>query len=505
MAPRLAWSLWALALALVVAGAILSYADRSTMDSGTVGLYAILSLSALGFGTAGALVAARRHNAIGWLFLAMGIGFAAGEFAQEYAVRGLAVAPGSLPAVSWIGYPVRYVFPLSFELIALVFLLFPNGRPASARWRIVTRTTIALLAVGLLGSIFDDTTTTGNALRLDQLHATVSNPLGFHGLKGVQAVASAIVLAGLFAADVASVVCLVQRWRRSRGEERQQIRWLVYVVPALVGSFLFIPLALSTGNEIFWTFFWYSFTSLLCLGIPIASGIAILKYRLYDLDVVIKKTVVFGVLVSFVTVVYIAVVVGVGAAVGSKGNGALTLSVAVVVALTFQPIRARARHLADRIVYGKRATPYEVLSEFSDRLAGAYSTEDVLPKMVQILAAGTGATRARVWLRVGDELRPAASWPSDDAALPEPITLDNEGLPEFPGGEPAFPVSHQGELLGAITVAVPPAEPLTPSQEKLILDLASQAGLVLRNVKLTEELRAYIEELRASRQRIVTA
>jgi signal transduction histidine kinase len=273
----------------------------------------------------------------------------------------------------------------------------------------------------------------------------------------------------------------------------------------VVGALLFLAVAIATGNQVFGVLFWFSFTGLLCLGIPAAAGIAILKYRLYDLDVVIKKTVVFGVLVGFVTIVYVALVVGVGAAVGRKGNGTLTLAAAVVVALAFQPIRARARHLADRIVYGERATPYEVLSEFSDRLAGAYSTEDVLPRMVKILAAGTGATTAGVWLRVGDELRPAASWPIDETGPVGVLPLEGQDLPQFPGNHPAFSVQHQGELLGAITVALPPTEPLTPSQEKLIRDLASQAGLVLRNVRLTEELRAYIEELRASRQRIVTA
>lgn len=505
-AARLAWSLWALALAFVVGGALLSYLNRSTLDSTTEGFYLILSLSAIGFGTAGALVAVRhRNNPIGWLFLAMAIGFVAGEFSEEYAIRGLVTAPGSLPAVRWIAYPNNYLWGLSFELIALVFLLFPSGRPASSRWRIVTWTTVALLAVDLVGGIFDDTTTVGNNNRLSRFHATVANPLGIHALKGVMGVAYTVVLVGLFAADVAAVASLIQRWRRSTGEERQQVRWLAYVGASAVGSILFIPAAVATRNQVFGVLFWFSFTSILCLGIPIASGIAILKYRLYDLDVVIKKTVVFGVLVGFVTVVYVAVVVGVGAVVGTKGNGTLTLAAAVIVALAFQPIRARARHLADRIVYGKRATPYEVLSELSGRLAGAYSTEDVLPRMVQILSAGTGATTASVWLRVGDELRPAASWPPGETGPAGPLLLDGENLPGFPGGDPAFPVRHQGELLGAITIALPPTEPLTPSQEKLIQDLASQAGLVLRNVRLTGELRAYIEELRASRQRIVTA
>src|SRR2546428_2480573 len=118
--------------------------------------------------------------------------------------------------------------------------------------------------------------------------------------------------------------------------------------------------------------------------------------------------------------------------------------------------------------------------------------------MAAIIAAGTGARKAQVWLRVGPEFRPEASWPREDGTASPALPLSGEELPEVPGVSGAFPVRHQGELLGAITIAVPASDPLTPSKEKLIQDLAAQAGLVLRNVRL-------IEELRASRQRIVTA
>jgi signal transduction histidine kinase len=150
------------------------------------------------------------------------------------------------------------------------------------------------------------------------------------------------------------------------------------------------------------------------------------------------------------------------------------------------------------LVYGERATPYEVLSGLSDRFGASYSTEDVLPRLVQILAAGTGATQAGVWLRVGPDLRCAARWPSDADEAIAGVRLAGDDLPEFPGMDHAFAVRHQGELLGALTVAVPPSDPLTPSQEKMLQDLAAQAGLVLRNVRL-------VEDLRASRQRIVAA
>jgi len=165
---------------------------------------------------------------------------------------------------------------------------------------------------------------------------------------------------------------------------------------------------------------------------------------------------------------------------------------ALVLTFTFRP----AKRLARRLVYGRRATPYEAMAEFSERLGEAYATEDVLPRMAEIVRASTGAEVARVWLRVGGELRPVAAAPSGVAAA---ATIDCAGneLPEI-GGLRSFPVRDRAELLGALTVAMPAAEPLSKNGEKLVTDLAGQAGLVLRNVRL-------IEELQESRRRIVAA
>ena len=183
----------------------------------------------------------------------------------------------------------------------------------------------------------------------------------------------------------------------------------------------------------------------------------------------------------------------------------LSIAATAIVALAFQPLRERARRLADRVVYGKRATPYEVLSEFSERMAGSYSTEDVLPRMARILGEGTGATRTEVWLRVGSELQLAASWPEGAESEKAPLPVPEDELPEFPDSDRAFPVRHQADLLGALTLTKPPNEPVTPAEEKLLSDLASQAGLMLRNVRLTAELQARLVDLRASRQRLVAA
>jgi signal transduction histidine kinase len=166
------------------------------------------------------------------------------------------------------------------------------------------------------------------------------------------------------------------------------------------------------------------------------------------------------------------------------------------VAVAFQPARQRAGRLANRVVYGKRATPYQVLSQFAQRIGATYASQDVLPQMAQIVAAGTGAEHVVVWLRVADELRPGASSGAspDMGALP----VDGEAMPDLPGSDMSVPVVHQGELLGTISIRMPKGEPLRPAGKQLVADVASQAGLVLSNAGL-------IEDLRASRQRLVAA
>jgi signal transduction histidine kinase len=237
------------------------------------------------------------------------------------------------------------------------------------------------------------------------------------------------------------------------------------------------------------------------VGMPVAAGIAILKYRLYEIDVVISKTLLVGLLAAFATVVYVVVVVVVGALIGSRGpqpSVLLAVVATAIVALAFQPVRARAQRLADRLVYGERATPYDVLSDLSERLSGAFSADDLIPRMARTLAEGTGAARADVWLRQEDRLVTAGSWPLEAPRL-APVAIDGDHVAlELDGADLTAPVRHQGELLGAVTISKRPGEQATPLEERLVRDLAAQAGLVLSNVHL-------IQELRASRQRLVAA
>jgi signal transduction histidine kinase len=245
--------------------------------------------------------------------------------------------------------------------------------------------------------------------------------------------------------------------------------------------------------------------------LPAATGIAIFKYRLYDIDLIISRTLVYGSLAAFITAVYVAIAVGVGSLIGTGGQPNLGLSIlaTAIVAVGFQPVRERVQRLANRLVYGTRATPYEVLSEFSERVADSYGAEDVLPRMARVLAEGTGADHAEVWLRADGVLRRAATWPQsiggDGRASGRPLPLMGQLMPAIPEADRAVAVRHQGELLGALSVRKRRGESLTPIEEKLLGDLANQAGLVLKNVGLTTELLQRLDELRASRQRLVAA
>jgi signal transduction histidine kinase len=243
------------------------------------------------------------------------------------------------------------------------------------------------------------------------------------------------------------------------------------------------------------------------LTVPAAVAVAIFKYRLYDIDVFISRALVYGALAAFISAVYVGIVVGIGTLADSGGQPNLLLSIVAtaIVAVAFQPSRERLQRVANRMVYGKRATPYEVLSQFSAQVAESYAADEVLPRMARVLADGTGAERADVWLRSGTMLRQAASWPADSADGAEPARVVDDALPAMPGTDRAVEVRHQGELLGALTVTKRRGESLTPVEENLLQDLAAQAGLVLKNVGLTAELLQRLQELRASRQRLVAA
>jgi len=480
----LAWTLFALAVALT--GWALSFTVRSieapTNAFGFRGAFILLTLS---FAAVGLMLASRRHdNPIGWIFLGIALSSAIQSVGGEYTSYALITGAARGAAIgSWLDSWIWV--PLTGAIAIHVFLLFPTGHLPSPRWRLVAWT-------GALGTLVF----AASFILAPQTEAGLRNPF-FDVDPGVVdlliAVGSMLYLVSL----LASVASLVVRFRRATGDERQQLRWLASVA-AVIGVFLVMVFL----NEFFFgdqgVFARVASMGLMLAfaAVPFSVGLAVLKYRLYDLDVVISRAVLYGGLVAIITLFYVGLVVGIGALVGRRGNLFLSIAATAIIALAFQPLRERVRRLANRVVYGRRATPYEVLSEFSAGIAGRYSAEEVLPRMARLLSEGTGGETA-VWVHVDDELRLAASWPDGIGGASETVPTGTE-LPEFEGWDCAYPVRHRGELLGALTIRKPPQEPLTGAEEKLVDDVADQAGLVLGNVRL-------IEELRASRQRLVSA
>jgi signal transduction histidine kinase len=489
-AARLGWSLWALTVVMLGVGLATSLTGEQPF--GEVVFVIIFPLFLLAYATVGALIASRQpSNAIGWIFLGTGLLWALSGLAAGLATW---AGPRRIDAswvrlLDWLG---AWVFvPGIYAPAIFLLLLFPDGRLPSRRWRPVAW--VGALAV--MGGALPAALTPGP---MEDAVLLRTNPYAVGSAALWEGVGFVSWMVGI-GALLASAVALLQRLRRSSGRERQQIKWLAYAGVVVVSIFVLtgIGWGVAGGNELMTMVVLPGLVLLGLLLVPLAAGAAILRHRLYDIDIVINKTVVYGLLAAFITAVYVGLVVGIGTLVGSRGNLFLSILATAIIAVGFQPVRERARRLANRLVYGKRATPYEVLSDFGERLAGSYATEDVLPRLARVVGEGVGATRSRIWLRVGGELRRVGEWPAgnEDASS---VELPPGGLPSFEGEDRAFEVRHQGELLGAITVSMPPREGLTPGGEKLLRDLAGQAGLILRNVRL-------IEELRASRQRIVAA
>jgi signal transduction histidine kinase len=433
------------------------------------------------FGVVGSVIVSRdRRNVIGLMLLYASL-FTAASFLAGELFTWLVVRGHTGPFVVFLGLMNNFGWLLGIlPVIFILPLVFPDGHLPSPRWRPLLWGTIAFLAVVGVTLIFGQPTLTGS-----NENTGVANPFFVHRvfLDSVIGLLFPVVF-------LASVCSLFLRFRRSAGIERQQIKWVAFglafaFVTIIVGDFVLsgsgVLAAVVSGAGF--------------LAFPVSIGVAVLRFRLYDLDVVVRKTVVAGVLAVFVGVVYAAFVAAGSLLVGSNDT-TIAVVAAVVLAVAFQPVRIRARRFADRLVYGRRANPYEVLTEFSSRVGGAYATEDVVPRMAQILGEGAGAKVARVWLRVGRELRPSASWPSEAEASPN-LAIDGDAIPSIPGVFTAA-VRDRGELLGALSVEMPANDPMTPDKERLVADLASQAGLVLRNVAL-------VEELRESRRRLVAA
>jgi signal transduction histidine kinase len=502
---RLSWTAFAVFLVVGWGSTIVGLLNPSTFSdwgSGSVGGDLAFSVMVTLFPLVGVLILVRQpRNRIGWLLQLIGASWAMAALLDLYVVWGLRAAPGSLPgaaAMEVVG-SASWVVPIMLMGVYLI-LLFPEGSLPSPRWRVlawgagvvgVTTWLMIVLWPGPVGEV---------PVPLK------SNPLGVDALTGWIEPLALVLLTLIPSCVIAAAVSLVLRFRRATGSARLQLKWLMAagsVVAVCFGSSM--ALSFSSGSRdtpggesqlavIFQT------VSIMSFGlIPIAIGMAITRHNLYDIDLVISRALMVGALGVFVTALYVGVVVGVGTLIGQRQPSVwLSVLATAMVAVLFQPVRERVHRWSNRLVYGSRATPYEVLSDFAASMAGRYTTRELLPRMAQTVSECLGGARVEVWLRTADEMVRDVAWPQDPGAeAVEPVPVTAEQVPTL-AADRVVPVRHGEELLGLLAVTKPPSEPVTPVEDEMLERVASQAGLVLRNRRL-------VDDLHSSRQRLVTS
>ncbi len=477
----IAWSLLGLALLLVMASVWLDVLNRhNQLPPGFPSIWSDLvglPLFVVPFAAVGALIVSRRPgNRIGAIFLIVGLGTATVFLAEQYAIHLVLTGRGPGAGGAWAAWLSGWFEPLWVLALTSLVLLFPDGHLPSRRW-----VPVALLWWLMFATLVAPHFVPGSVSEVTDFD--IDNPVGIPALGFLRGYMDVgfhlliwIVLPG-------SLVALVLRYRHSRGFERQQMKWITFILIVEIVMVELLEFSVSVPVPL---------QLMVFSALAIAAGIAILKYRLYDIDVILKQTLVYGALAAFIGAVYVVVAVVIGALIGA--TEVLSLVATAIVAVAFKPVQHRAQRLANRIVYGERAAPYATLSRFSEQVAEVYPTDEVLPRMAKILAEGTGASRAEVWLRFGSELRPFASWPQEGASTSS-VAASSDSVPTIvaesrvEAASRTAEVRDRGEIVGALTVTKPPYEPLTPVEEKLLADLASRAGPVLRNVALIADLR----------------
>ncbi len=384
VAGRSAWSLAAVALSMMVAGVALTAVADGAVSGVDIGLTAVL----LTFPVVGALVASRQPgNAIGWLFCAAGTLLGAASLAQGYAEVAL---PDGRPGAVWAAWLSGWLYlaPV-FGLPSLLFLLFPDGRPLRPRWRVAVW--VATVAV-VLQSV-------GTALRpgelLDAPVPGIENPLGVSGAELPEGLGWALGLLSLLLATTS----LTLRFRRARGVERVQLTWFVSAAVVFAVSTMAAVVIWTVEGDL------PEVAQLLLLAaystIPLASGIAILRHRLYDIDVVIKRTLVYGSLTALLLVTYLGLVL-VFRLVLSPVTGDTDLAVAgstLAVAALFRPLRARTQGVVDRRFYRERYDAARTLEEFASRLRDQLDLGALGTDLRLVVRQTMAPAHVSLWLR----------------------------------------------------------------------------------------------------------
>jgi hypothetical protein len=374
-ARRLVWSLWLLSALLLTVGVPLG-------ELGGIGLRGVVESAT--YATAGAIVVSRRsENPIGWLFCALGVVVAFEFFGNEYINHSYIIAPGSLPRSDWMAWATQASTGISIPLAVFVFLLFPHGRLLSARWRVVAWLSVAAGGVAALSAVLSTAGPLGR-LPFDE-DSLGSDVLDLADLL----VASEALLGSLV---VASAFSVLLRRRRAVGDERQQLKWFTYAVGMVVVAAV-ASIGVTGGDA--------SLALWVTPAVPIAAGLAILKYRLYDIDILINRTLVYGVLTTMLGLTYVLCVFSLQQILSPMTEHS-ELAVAgstLAVAALFRPARVRIQDLINRRFYRSKYDAERALEAFSTVVHEEIDLDGLTGELLAAVQETVQPTHMSLWLR----------------------------------------------------------------------------------------------------------
>jgi hypothetical protein len=392
-AAWLAWSLWALSVALTALSLLLLALIRSHPGTHIFDWWLVNATIVIDV-TVGTIVASRRpENLVGWLLCLSGVATSTSSFTSQYAIYALLAKPNSLPAGEAMAWIASWMLPIMNGLQVSYLMLFPTGRLPSRRWRWLAWLTVAYILVGVITAAFSPGAYMGSL-------GPIRNPLGIEGFTPIY---KAVVYTMSPALFIAAVFSLFIRLRRAVGVERQQLKWLAYVAGGLaISSILIIIIALDTPR-------WYEWVASAILtavtpGIPISIGIAILRYRLYDIDIIINRTLVYGSLTALLVLVYFGGVTATQALFRAL-TGQEQLPQLVVVASTlliaalFNPLRRRIQSFIDRRFYRRKYDAQKTLEALSSKLRDETDLEALSGDLEDVVRETMQPAYVSLWLR----------------------------------------------------------------------------------------------------------
>jgi hypothetical protein len=345
--------------------------------------------------TVGIIIVSRRpENPIGWILCAIGFLWSSNIFSGLYAIQALVTDPGSLPAgevAAWVGTWV--VYP-AFGLLAYLFLLFPDGQPLSPRWQpLLWINGVLIVAGSALWAL-----TPGPIAGLEGIR----NPLGIEGYRATLEFAGQLFFYAVDVLVLVSVVSVYLRLRHASGEERRQIEWLVYAA-ALLGIVVVVSVV---GDLFFGGFGWWVFLVVILafLGLPISIGVAVLRYRLYEIDIIINRTLVYGSLTAMLVLVYVGCVIGLQyilrGLTGEESQLAIVASTLVVASL-FNPFRRRVQAFIDRRFYRRKYDARKTLEAFSAKLRDETDIDALNSELLSTVRQTMQPEYVSLWVRPG--------------------------------------------------------------------------------------------------------